>query len=435
MSAERKIAAVVSLGCDKNRVDTENILYFLGKGGYSVTDDFSEADVIVINTCAFIEAAEREAVDEIISAAEYKNTGRCSRLVVTGCLPMRYGEKLTRLLPEVDCFVGINDYADICGIIERGDSFSMSPECAPTCKRVLSTPPHYAYLKIADGCDNRCTYCTIPAIRGKYRSRTPDSLLEEAKHLDDMGVKELIIVAQDVTRYGFDLGGDYLLVPLVKRLLDECSFGKIRLMYCYPELVTDELIGLIASEKRMAKYIDVPLQHISDGVLKRMGRRTDSAHIKELFGKLKAHDIAVRTTLMVGFPGETEEQFEELKAFVAEYKPDHAGVFAFSREEGTPAAKMKEQLPKSVKRRRVNALGRLIEKLAGERNAAFVGRTLEVMYEDIDYRRGMFVGRTEADAPEVDGLVYFKGGFCDVGNVYNVRITGYKGYDLIGEKV
>ena len=435
MCTEKKKVAVISLGCDKNRVDTENILYYLGKGGYSATNDLGEADVIIINTCAFIKSAEKEAIDTIFEAAEYKKTGRCETLVVAGCLPMRYGNELSELLPEVDCFIGMNDYADICGIIDRRDRLSLCGHYTETAKRILSTPPHYAYLRIADGCDNRCTYCTIPSIRGKYRSRNPDSLLEEAGYLDDMGVRELIIVAQDVTRYGKDLAGEYTLVDLLRRLLAERSFEKIRLLYCYPESVSDELIELVASEERMAKYMDVPLQHISDGILRRMGRRTDSAQIRELFGKLRSRGIAIRTTFIVGFPGETDEQFLELSDFISEYEPEHIGVFAYSREDGTPASRMKDQVPASVKRKRVNALGRLAKKLAEKRNASLVGKTLDVIYEDIDYDRNMFVGRTEADAPDIDGLVRFTGDFCDVGNVYKVRITGYSGYDLLGEKV
>ena len=435
MCTEKKKVAVISLGCDKNRVDTENILYYLGKGGYSATNDLGEADVIIINTCAFIKSAETEAIDTIFEAAEYKKTGRCETLVVAGCLPMRYGNELSELLPEVDCFIGMNDYADICGIIDRRDRLSLCGHYTETAKRILSTPPHYAYLRIADGCDNRCTYCTIPSIRGKYRSRNPDSLLEEAGYLDDMGVRELIIVAQDVTRYGKDLAGEYTLVDLLRRLLAERSFEKIRLLYCYPESVSDELIELVASEERMAKYMDVPLQHISDGILRRMGRRTDSAQIRELFGKLRSRGIAIRTTFIVGFPGETDEQFLELSDFISEYEPEHIGVFAYSREDGTPASRMKDQVPASVKRKRVNALGRLAKKLAEKRNASLVGKTLDVIYEDIDYDRNMFVGRTEADAPDIDGLVRFTGDFCDVGNVYKVRITGYSGYDLLGEKV
>ena len=435
VKATGKKVCVISLGCDKNRVDTENILYRLGEGGYFATSDMRDADVIIINTCAFISAAEKEAVDTVFEAAWYKQHSKCRVLAVAGCLPMRYKEKLLKLLPEVDCFIGMNDYADICGIIERRDRLSMGGKGEETAKRVLSTPPHYAYLKIADGCDNHCTYCAIPSIRGKYRSRTPDSLLEEAAYLDDMGVRELIIVAQDVTRYGIDLRGEYMLVPLLKRLLSERSFETIRLLYCYPESVSDELIELMASEPRIAKYIDIPLQHISDPVLRRMGRKTDSAQIKKLFEKLKSYGITIRTTFIVGFPGETEEQFDELVDFVEQYKPDHAGVFAYSREEGTPAARMNDQIPARIKRRRADTLGGIIRRIAEERNSAFVGKILKVVYEDIDYDKGMFVGRTEADAPEIDGLVYFTGDFCDVGNMYDVIITGYDGYDLLGEKV
>ena len=429
-----KTVYVISLGCDKNRVDTENILYFLGRGGYGLTNDVGEADTIIINTCAFISSAEKEAVENIFSAARLKTEGKLKKLVVTGCLPMRYKDKLIKLLPEVDCFVGINDYADICGIIERGDKMRIDGKNSFAEKRVLSTPPHYAFLKIADGCDNHCTYCTIPSIRGRYRSRDTDGLLREAAFLDKSGVDELILVAQDVTAYGKDLYGEYKLTELLGRLLAECSFRRIRLMYCYPELVTDELIGMIAREKRIAKYIDIPLQHISDPVLKLMGRRTGKAQIISLFGKLKAAGIAVRTTFIVGFPGETEEQFKELCDFVSEYAPDHTGIFAYSKESGTPAARLKGQIPRRVKLSRVNKLGAIAERNAIARNASFVGKTLDVVYENIDYDRNLFMGRSEADAPDIDGLVYFTGDFCDVGNVYKVRITGYDGYDLIGVK-
>lgn len=435
MEKTAKKVCIISLGCDKNRVDTENILYYLGKGGYIATNDMGDADIIIVNTCAFITAAEKEAIDTVFEAAWYKDHGKCKTLVVAGCLPMRYREKLAELLPEVDCFVGMNDYAGICAIIERKERINLCGNYIQTSKRVLSTPPHYAYLKIADGCDNHCTYCTIPSIRGKYKSRTSDSLLEEAAYLDDMGVKELIIVAQDVTRYGYDICGEYLLVSLLKRLLNECSFEKIRLLYCYPELVSDELIDLIASEDRIANYIDVPLQHINDQVLRRMGRRTNSEQIKTLFDKLKARGIAIRTTFIVGFPGETDEQFKELTEFVHNYKPEHAGVFAYSKEDSTPAARMKDQIPVRIKRKRADELGKIIESLAEERNASLVGNVIKVIYEDIDYDRKMFVGRTEADAPGIDGLVYFNGDFCEVGSVYAVKITGYDGYDLIGEKV
>lgn len=426
--------AVISLGCDKNRVDTENILYRLVSGGFALTDDMSQADVIIINTCAFIESAEKEAIDNIFAAARLKTEGRLKRLIVAGCLPMRYGASLADLLPEVDAIVGMNDYSAICDIVsDAGRRIELNGSDAPTEKRILSTPPHYAYLKIAEGCDNHCTYCTIPSIRGRFRSRTLDSLVSEAKFLDGMGVGELILVAQDVTKYGIDIYGESRLTVLVRRLLSECSFRKIRLLYCYPESVTDELIDLIAGEERMAKYIDVPLQHIADPVLRRMGRRTTKAEIIGLFGKLKAKGIAVRTTLIVGFPGETEEQFEELCGFVKEYAPEHLGVFAYSKEDGTPAARMKEQIPKKEKLRRVNILGEIAKNQAERRNASMIGKVLDVVYEDIDYDRNMFAGRTEWDAPDVDARVYFTGKFADVGNVYKVRITGYDGYDLTGE--
>ncbi len=428
-----KTVAIISLGCDKNRVDTENILARLSEGGFAFTDDMSEAEVIIINTCAFIEAAQKESIDTIFDAAKLKKAGKLEKLIVTGCLPMRYKEKITELLPEVDSFVGINNYSEICDIILDGKKIAVDGKDAPTEKRILSTPPHYSFLKIAEGCDNHCTYCAIPAIRGKYRSRTMESLLKEAKFLDDCGVAELILVAQDVTNYGKDLYGEYKLTQLVKNLLAECDFEKIRLLYCYPELVSDELIELIASEDRIAKYIDIPLQHISDAVLKRMGRRSSKAQIEALFGKLRERNIAVRTTLIVGFPGETEEQFAELKEFVQKYKPDRLGVFAYSREDGTPAARMKEQIPTSVKRKRERIIREIAAANAEQRNESLVGKTLKVIYENIDYDRNMFVGRTEWDAPDIDCLVYFTGSFAEVGHTYDVRITGYDGYDLIGE--
>lgn len=430
-----KKVAVISLGCDKNRVDTENILYRLNAGGFELTDDMAQAEAIIINTCAFIESAEKESIDNIFDAARLKTEGCLKKLIVAGCLPMRYKTQLDTLLPEVDAFVGINDYSAICDVIRGSDRLYLCGNDAPTEKRILSTPPHYAYLKIAEGCDNFCTYCTIPSIRGRYRSRTMDSLIEEAKFLDDCGVKELILVAQDVTSYGKDIYGRPELVGLLKKLLGECDFEKIRLLYCYPELVSDELIDFVAGESRMAKYMDVPLQHVSDGILKAMHRRSTHDRIVSLFGKLKDHGIAVRTTLIVGFPGETEEQFSELEEFVREYRPEHLGVFAYSKEDGTLAAKMDDQIPTRVKIERVNKLGRLAEKQAKERNSAFVGKVLDVVYENIDYDRNMFVGRTEFDAPDIDSVVYFTADFVDVGCTYKVRITDYDGYDLIGEAV
>ena len=430
-----KKVTIISLGCDKNRVDTENIMYNLGRGGYTYTDDLATADVAIINTCAFIKTAEKEGIDVIFDVAKYKETGSLKKLVVTGCLPMRYKEQLPELLPEVDVFVGLGDYSSICEIIDGQDKLFVDGSDNRLQKRVLSTPPHYAYLKIAEGCDNKCTYCTIPSIRGRYRSATIESLIEEARFLDDSGVKELILVAQDVTNYGYDLYGERKLVDLIKQLLATCSFEKIRLLYCYPELITDELIELVANEPRIAKYMDVPLQHVSNEVLRRMGRKSNKASIERIFQKLKERNIAIRTTFIVGFPGETDAQFEELKEFVERYKPDRLGIFAYSKEDGTPASRMKEQVLKNTKAKRTNELGLIAKKLNMERNEALIGKVLDVRYEDIDYDKNLFVGRTDSDAPDIDCLVYFTASFVQVGETYKVKITGYKDYDLIGEVV
>ena len=422
-----KKIAVVSLGCDKNRVDTEKILYYLSSGDYVLTTDYAEAQIIIVNTCAFIESARKEAIDTVLEMARYKETGACELLIVAGCLVQKYRNELENALTEADVFLGLDEYANIRKIIEKTEIVENRRD-----GRILTTPPHYAYLRIADGCNNFCTFCTIPSIRGKYRSVPVENLVEEAQKLSDDGVRELVLIAQDVTAYGQDLYGKPSLVRLLRELV-KLDFKWIRLMYCYPELVTDELLDLIAGEEKIAKYIDIPMQHVSDRVLKRMGRRSSYAELTTLMDKLAAHNIALRTTFMVGFPGETEEDFKLLCDFTEFYKPARVGIFAYSKEEGTPSCKMKEQIPKSVKLKRVNALGKIYLDCVRKRNADLVGKTVEVVYEDMDYDRGCFVGRTQYDAPEIDANVYFKGDFADVGNFYNVRITGYDGYDLIGE--
>lgn len=420
--------AVVSLGCDKNRVDTEKILYYLSSGDYEITSDYSEARIIIVNTCAFIESARKEAIDTILEMAEYKKTGNCELLIVAGCLVQKYRDELKESLTEADVLLGLDEYADIRRVIEKTDSAESLRE-----GRILTTPPHYAYLRIADGCNNFCTFCTIPSIRGKYRSIPLETLVEEAKRLSDDGVRELVLIAQDVTAYGKDLYGCPSLPALLRELV-KLDFKWIRLMYCYPELVTDELLDLIANEDKIAKYIDVPMQHVSDAVLKRMGRRSSYNELVALTKKLNDRGIAMRTTFMVGFPGETEEDFKLLCDFTKEYKPARVGIFAYSKEEGTPSCKLKGQIPKSVKLKRVNALGKIYLDCVRQRNAALVGKTVEVLYEDMDYDRGCFVGRTQYDAPDIDANVYFTGDFADVGNFYDVKITGCDGYDLIGEK-
>lgn len=420
--------AVVSLGCDKNRVDTEKILYYLSSGDYEITSDYSEARIIIVNTCAFIESARKEAIDTILEMAEYKKTGNCELLIVAGCLVQKYRDELKESLTEADVLLGLDEYADIRRVIEKTDSAESLHE-----GRILTTPPHYAYLRIADGCNNFCTFCTIPSIRGKYRSVPLETLVEEAKRLSDDGVRELVLIAQDVTAYGKDLYGCPSLPALLRELV-KLDFKWIRLMYCYPELVTDKLLDLIANEDKIAKYIDVPMQHVSDAVLKRMGRRSSYNELVTLTKKLNDRGIAMRTTFMVGFPGETDEDFKLLCDFTKEYKPARVGIFAYSKEEGTPSCKLKGQIPKSVKLKRVNALGKIYLDCVRQRNAALVGKTVEVLYEDMDYDRGCFVGRTQYDAPDIDANVYFTGDFADVGNFYDVKITGCDGYDLIGEK-
>lgn len=431
-STKIKNIALISLGCDKNRVDAENMLYYLCGKNLVVTNDYSQADAIIVNTCAFIESARKESIETILEMAEYKKNN-CRKLIVTGCLPEKYRAELTQSLPEVDAFLGVNEYEKICNVLSESENEPLIP-CEY--KRVLTTPAHYAYLKISDGCNNHCTFCTIPSIRGKYKSRTIESLVEETNRLTDLGVKELILVAQDVTNYGKDLYGEISLIKLLTEL-EKTDVKYIRLMYCYPELVTDELIDYIANSEKVLKYMDIPLQHVDDAVLKRMGRRSSYNSICELFDKLKKRipDIALRTTMMVGFPGETDEQFEKLYDFVKVYKPDHLGVFAYSKEPGTPSYKMDGHLPKKVKMQRVNKLGKLALLNNEEKNRALIGKIVDVIYEDIDYDRNVFVGRMLSDAPDIDSKVYFTGKFADVGCVYKVKITSYSQYDLNGEMI
>jgi ribosomal protein S12 methylthiotransferase len=420
----------VSLGCDKNRVDTENMLYYLSSGQYEITPNEADADVIIVNTCAFIESARVESIDAILEAAKQKTDGKCKKLVVTGCLSEKYRKNLEQELPEVDAFLGVREYEKILNVIEDGAVKEK------TDGRILTTLAHFSYLRIADGCDNHCTFCTIPSIRGKYTSVPIEELVEQAQKLADDGVKELILIAQDTTSYGKDIYGKPMLVELIKEL-SKLDIDKMRLMYCYPELVSDALIDEIANNPKVAKYIDVPLQHINDGILKLMNRKSRKAEICALITKLrdKCPQIAIRTTFMVGFPSETDEQFNELCDFVKEYKLEHVGIFAYSKEDDTPSAKLKGQIPARTKLKRVKILGELNEQNVIEYNKSQIGKTLEVVYEDIDYERGLFVGRTEQNAPDIDTLVYFSGDFADVGNKYYVKITGYDGYDLIGEMI
>ena len=436
---------VVSLGCDKNRVDSEIMLSYLSKAGFKFTSDASNADIIIINTCGFIESARSESMDTINEMVQYRvdPNSRCKRLIVTGCLPQKWSGDMRNEFPEVDIILGIDQYPNIVNIIKT--SFEKekkivkvgSTNALPYIKeRIVTTPMHYAYLKIADGCDNYCTFCTIPFIRGRFRSMDIDNLYEEAVSLVEHGASELILVAQDISRYGEDKTGKCELVKLIRKLSTIEHLKWIRLLYCYPEKLTDELLNEIITNPKVCKYIDIPLQHISDNVLKRMNRKTSHKAIEDLLTKIKKADkfIAVRTTLMTGFPGETDEDFAELCEFVEKFKLMHVGFFAYSKEPDTAAALLPNQVDEDIKTRRLLKLIKIQKKIATEVNKSFVGKTLEVCYEGIDYDKQLFFGRCEYQTPEADTLVFFKSKKpIDIGKFYKVKITKVKGYDLQGE--
>lgn len=435
---KNKRIGIVSLGCDKNRVDTEKVLYALTESGYSIVQNVADADILVVNTCAFITSAIRESIDTILELAEQKKN-RDVKLVVMGCFAERFALDVKDELTEVDAFIGVNSYDKVVEIFDNLDNRPIVLDKEPlnhTNGRVLTTPAHYAYLKIGDGCDNFCTYCTIPYIRGRYRSYPIEKLVEEAKELVANGVKELILVAQDTTRYGKDLYGEYKLKELLRELV-KLDLYKIRILYAYPELVDDELIDLIVSEDKIAKYIDIPLQHISNKILKAMHRRNTKEQAYELLRKLKAKcpNMAIRSTFIVGFPGETQEDFIELKELISEGLIDYAGFFAYSREKGTLAYKMKNQVPYKIKKAREKELSKMQSLIIENRHAGFLGKEINVLYEGIDYNKGRFYGRPEYNAPDIDTKVYFTSSFpLEIGEVYKVKITK-GGFYPIGETV
>lgn len=428
----------ISLGCDKNRVDTEKMLARLVENGHTLVGNEQDADIIIINTCAFIDKAKEESIDEILSAISAKTSdvdGR-KKVIVTGCLSQRYSTDLREEFPEVDAFLGIADYDGINAVIDSLSYGEKPCNCANMdafyAGRVLTTPYHYAYLKIADGCNNHCTYCAIPAIRGKYRSEKQDDLLIEAKRLSDDGVKELILVAQDVTRYGTDFDGKSHLMQLVREL-EKLDFEWIRLLYLEPEAVDDELIDFIVNEPKIVKYMDVPFQHIDSDILKRMNRHTNEEYTRELVAKIKARGITLRTSFICGFPSESEEAFAKLREFVRTAGIDYAGFFAYSREEGTPADKLQGHLPEDVKQARADELSALQAQLIAMRNKNMIGKVVQVRYDDIDYDKQMFVGRAQFQAPVIDNVVYFSSDRqINIGEVYEVRITDIDGIDFIG---
>lgn len=440
----------VSLGCSKNQLDTEVMLHELLAAGYEITPDETEADVVVINTCAFIESAKKEAIDNILDIAWLKKHKQLKAMVVTGCLAERYREEVLTELPEVDALLGVGSIHRIVEAVGEAlahakdkkhpkyTSFEDKNIVRLGGDRVLTTPEFYSYLKIAEGCDNRCTYCAIPAIRGRFRSRPMEDLVAEAKDLEALGVKELNVIAQDITRYGQDLYGGYRLPELLIRLTEKTNIPWLRLLYCYPDKITDELIAVLRDNPRVLPYIDLPLQHISDPVLRAMNRRGDSAVIRRVIAKLRdaVPQLTLRTTFIVGFPGETEQDFETLCRFVEETKFDRMGVFTYSAEEGTPAAAMPGQIDEQVKQDRADILMKLQMGINATKNAQKIGTTVQVLVEDYDPVSEAHFGRSAADAPEIDGKIYFKSETrVAPGSFVNVKVREVVDYDLYGRLV
>lgn len=443
---------VVSLGCPKNLVDSETMLGLIHEENYEITNDPSEAEIIIVNTCGFIESAKEESINTILQMAEYKKSGSCKYIIVTGCLSQRYAEELFSELPEADAIAGVEVYDEIGSIIKRvmnGERFIMlersKPDVIYTSKetflpRILTTPSYTAYLKIAEGCDNCCSYCAIPKIRGPYRSKPMEQVLKEAKALADNGVKELIVVAQDTTRYGEDLPeGKLLLADLLKELNKIESLKWIRVMYCYPNNFTDELIETFASLDKVCKYVDLPLQHASNRLLASMNRYDTREEVETLLAKLRKRipGIVIRTTFIVGFPGETDADFEELKEFVEQQRFENAGVFAYSQEEGTVAGAMPNQIPDEIKQERYHELMALQAQISEEIHKDTEGQTLEVLVEGIEEDgSGLHYGRSYREAPDIDGLVFIENpGDIKPGCFVKVNIMQGFTYESVGERI
>ncbi|MFQ8689943.1 MAG: 30S ribosomal protein S12 methylthiotransferase RimO [Blautia sp.] len=435
----------MALGCEKNLVDSEEMLGLLREKGYEMTDDETQADIIVINTCCFIHDAKEESIQSILEMAEYKKSGSCKALLVTGCMAQRYQEEIRQEIPEVDAVLGTTSFEKITEALERalgGDPFEdyESIDYLPMASagRILTTGGHYGYLKIAEGCDKHCTYCIIPKLRGRFRSYPMERLLGQARKMAQDGVRELILVAQETTLYGVDLYGEKSLHRLLEELCKIQGIYWIRILYCYPEEIYGELIDVMAREKKVCHYLDLPIQHASDSVLRRMGRRTSKAQLAEVVGKLRERipDIVLRTTLITGFPGETQEDHQELMAFVDEMEFDRLGVFTYSQEEDTPAAAMENQIPEEVKEERQAQLMELQQEISLERGNERIGQELLVMIEGKVADENAYIGRTYGDAPNVDGYIFVQSSeFLMSGVFVKVRVTGALEYDLIGEIV
>lgn len=433
---------MISLGCPKNQVDGELMLEKLNKAGFQIVGAIEDADIMIINTCGFIEDAKREAIETILEVAEYKTAGLISSVIVTGCLAERYQEEILKEIPEVDSVIGIGADGDIVKICQKA-AVGISTSFFPDKKllplegdRMLSTPPHWAYLKLSDGCDNKCSYCAIPGIRGSYIERSMESIIEEAKELASKGVKEVILVAQDTTKYGMQLYGEYRLAKLLKELVKIDGIEWFRLFYCYPDRVTDELIEVIAEEEKICSYIDIPLQHCNGDVLRAMNRNGSYDSLKELLTKMKSgiKGLSLRTTFMVGFPGESEEQFEELCRFIKDIEFDRLGCFAFSPEEDTPAFDFDNQIDDKIKQRRAEVLMDIQYSITEKANKAKIGNVYKAVIDSFD--DGKYVGRSYLDSPEIDtGIIITSKNELSVGDFIQVKITDYDGYDLIGEEI
>lgn len=433
----------VSLGCDKNLVDSEVMLGLLSRAGYEFTDDETEAEVIVVNTCCFIGDAKEESINTILEMAAQKETGKCKVLIVSGCLAQRYKDEVLKEIPEVDGILGTASCDKIVEVVEetlkgkKGQEFeNIDLLKARDGGRIVTTGGHYAYLKIAEGCDKHCTYCVIPSVRGKYRSVPMEELVKEARELAEGGVRELILVAQETTLYGMDLYGEKRLPALLKELAEIPGIHWIRMLYCYPEEITDELIETIKTEEKVCHYMDIPIQHASDRILRRMGRRTNREEITGRIRRLREEipDIAIRTTMITGFPGETEEDLEELLDFVDEMEFERLGVFPYSREEDTPAAVMEDQVPEEIKAERRSQVMELQQDISLEHGEDMVGRELEVFIEGRVADENAYVGRTYMDAPGVDGYIFVNTDLELMSGMFvRVKVTGALEYDLIGE--
>lgn len=435
----------ISLGCDKNLVDTEVMLGMLASRGYEMTNDEQEADIIVINTCCFIHDAKEESIQNILEMAEYKKNGSAKALIVTGCMAERYRQEILDEIPEVDEVLGTTAYDRILDAVDAalaGQHEVMTADLdalpLPETKRLVTTGGHFAYLKIAEGCDKHCTYCIIPKIRGNFRSVPMERLLKEAQDLAEQGVKELILVAQETTLYGKDLYGEKSLPKLLRELCKISGIRWIRILYCYPEEITDELIQVMKEEPKICHYLDLPIQHGSDAVLKRMGRRTTQAELRSIIGRLREEipDIALRTTLIAGFPGETEADHQEVLQFVKDMRFDRLGVFTYSEEEGTPAAQMPDQIDEAVKETRRDALMMAQQAIAFDKSEEMVGKTVDVLIEGRLPEEDVYIGRTYRDAPDVDGYVFVHAEEDMIsGDIVKVKITDAQDYDLVGDVI